>query len=260
MQTLHIWDTEFSADSVEWCPVAPYQAVFVCGTYQLAQTENTEVNSLTDQERREDRAVSDPCNRLGRLHLLAIDSVKGLCLLQTLEMAAILDCKWCHCKLYGKIVLAVANAVGDVLLYEMRTDEAVSEEEPVKNVNENEPYSSCSLSLLCSCTVAQDADSETLALSLDWSTGRCKFEDVQNSPFITVSDSKGNISLLTLSNLMLEKRECWKAHGFEAWITAFDYWNSSVLYTGNVESLSVRFTLSVLFVQQTLKMHAFVLN
>jgi diphthamide biosynthesis protein 7 len=248
IQTLHTWDTEYSADSVEWCPIAPYQSVFVCGTYQLAQTENTEANCSINQERSEESAVCNPCNRLGRLYLFAVDSAKGLCLLQTLEMAAILDCKWCHCKIYGKIVLAVANAVGDVLLYELRTDGAVLEEDPVENVNENEAYSSCSLSLLCSRTVARDADSETLALSLDWSTGRRKFEDVQSSPLITVSDSRGNISLLTLSNLMLEKTECWSAHGFEAWITAFDYWNSSVVYTGNVESLSARFTLLVLFV------------
>jgi diphthamide biosynthesis protein 7 len=240
MQTLHVWDTEYSADSVEWCPVAPYQNVFVCGTYQLAQIENTEANkqdcddSLISQETSEEYTVSNRSNRLGRLYLFAIDSLKGLCLLQTLEMSAVLDCKWCHCKIYGRILLAVANALGNVLLYEMRTDEVVLEEDHV-----NEPYSSCSLSLLYSCTVAQDANSETLALSLDWSTGRCKFEDVQESPLITVSDSKGNISLLTMSDLMLEKRECWKAHGFEAWITAFDYWNSSVVYTGNMEIPSV---------------------
>lgn len=245
MQTLHVWDTEYSADSVEWCPVAPYQNIFVCGTYQLVQTENTEVNKqdcdepLIKQERSEESTVSNPCNRLGRLYLFAIDSLKGLCLLQTLEMSAVLDCKWCHCKIYGKILLAIANAVGDVLLYEMQTNEAVLEEHNIKNVKESEPYLTCSLSLLCSCAVAQDVNSETLALSLDWSTGRAKFEDVQNNPLISVSDSKGNISLLMLNGLMLEKRECWKAHGFEAWITAFDYWNSSVVYTGNTKNLTI---------------------
>lgn len=33
--TLHVWDTEYSADSVEWCPIAEYQHVLLCGTYQL---------------------------------------------------------------------------------------------------------------------------------------------------------------------------------------------------------------------------------
>lgn len=33
--TLFKFDTEFSADSVEWCPHEPNLNVFVCGTYQL---------------------------------------------------------------------------------------------------------------------------------------------------------------------------------------------------------------------------------
>ena len=32
------YDTEYSADSVEWCPNVPYRDVFVCGTYQLVKT------------------------------------------------------------------------------------------------------------------------------------------------------------------------------------------------------------------------------
>jgi diphthamide biosynthesis protein 7 len=127
MQTLHIWDTEYSADSVEWCPVSPYQNIFVCGTYQLVTTENTEVekresnDTVKNLEMGEGSAICDRYKRNGRLYLFAIDSSKGLCLLQTLEMPAVLDCKWCHCKIYGKILLAVANAMVEVLLYEMNT-------------------------------------------------------------------------------------------------------------------------------------------
>jgi diphthamide biosynthesis protein 7 len=241
MQTLHIWDTVYSADSVEWCPVAPYQNVFVCGTYQLAQNQNTEVKmqdcdcSLTNQEKNEENAVSHSCSRLGRLYLFSIDSSRGLCLLQTLEMPAILDCKWCHCEIHGKIVLAIANSVGDVLLYELHASESGSDEDNIKDIVRSESWLSFSLSLLCSCNIAQDFNNETLALSLDWSTGRSKFEDKEKNALIIVSDSKGYISLLRLSGLALEKIECWKAHGFEAWITAFDYWNSSVVYTGKTD-------------------------
>jgi diphthamide biosynthesis protein 7 len=241
MQTLHIWDTEYSADSVEWCPISPFQNIFVCGTYQLATTESTEVenrkydDTSKNLEISEGSAVCNTYKRSGRLYLFAMDSLKGLYLLQTLEMPAILDCKWCHCKIDGKILLAVANAVGEVLLYEMRTTGEPKSEEDKMNIKGIEPWLSCTLSLLCNSVIAQDVDSETLALSLDWSTGRCKFEHEQNSPLISVSDSKGYISLLTLSDLMFEKRECWKAHDFEAWITAFDYWNDSVVYTGKRE-------------------------
>lgn len=36
---LDSYDTEFSADSVEWCPHEPNQGFFVCGTYQLKENE-----------------------------------------------------------------------------------------------------------------------------------------------------------------------------------------------------------------------------
>lgn len=36
IKTLYVFDTEYSADSVEWCPHAPLQNFFVCGNYQLA--------------------------------------------------------------------------------------------------------------------------------------------------------------------------------------------------------------------------------
>jgi len=245
MQTLHIWDTEYSADSVEWCPISPYQNIFVCGTYQLATTENTEEEkresegSIKNLEISEGSAICNRYKRKGRLYLFGIESLKGLCLLQTLEMPAVLDCKWCHCKIYGKVLLAVANALGEVLLYEMHATGESKLEEDKMNIQGIEPWLSCTLSLLCGSVITQEADSETLALSLDWSTGRCDFQHVQNSPFISVSDSNGCISVFALTDLRLEKRECWKAHDFEAWITAFDYWNCSVVFTGKIESPSV---------------------
>lgn len=55
IRTLAKWDTEFSADSVEWCPIAPYQHIFVCGTYQLMEGSDQLTSS-----------------RLGRLHLLSL--------------------------------------------------------------------------------------------------------------------------------------------------------------------------------------------
>lgn len=32
------FDTEYSADSVEWCPDEAHTDVFVCGTYQLVKS------------------------------------------------------------------------------------------------------------------------------------------------------------------------------------------------------------------------------
>lgn len=35
-RTLHVFDTELNADSVEWCPELARNNILVCGTYQLA--------------------------------------------------------------------------------------------------------------------------------------------------------------------------------------------------------------------------------
>jgi len=32
---LHVYDTVYTADSVEWCPSEGYHNVLLCGTYQL---------------------------------------------------------------------------------------------------------------------------------------------------------------------------------------------------------------------------------
>lgn len=34
-RNLQVFDTELSADTVEWCPVATSNNILVCGTYQL---------------------------------------------------------------------------------------------------------------------------------------------------------------------------------------------------------------------------------
>ena len=56
-----------------------------------------------------------------------------------------------------------------------------------------------------------------------------------NSPKIVVSDSKGCISIAQVENNSVFVSEQWKAHDFEAWIAAFDYWNASIVYTGSFE-------------------------
>jgi len=34
-KSLHFFDTEYLADSVEWCPVVGFQDLLLCATYQL---------------------------------------------------------------------------------------------------------------------------------------------------------------------------------------------------------------------------------
>ncbi|EDO48279.1 predicted protein, partial [Nematostella vectensis] len=54
-----------------------------------------------------------------------------------------------------------------------------------------------------------------------------------------VSDSKGELTLLQCSKGSWETRQIsqWAAHGYEAWIAAFDRWSHNVVYSGGDDCL-----------------------
>lgn len=61
------------------------------------------------------------------------------------------------------------------------------------------------------------------------------FPGASLSESIVVSRSDGYLSLLTPGDDgKLEATEEWKAHDFEPWIAAFNYWDSNVIYSGGV--------------------------
>ena len=73
-------------------------------------------------------------------------------------------------------------------------------------------------------------DCDILALSLDWNSRKSSPQDGLE---IVVSSSKGALSIFKVSDEHLEKtwhRE--NCHEYEAWIAAFDAWNSNVIYSG----------------------------
>nr|CAD7462564.1 unnamed protein product [Timema tahoe] len=247
IKTLHVWNTKYSADSVEWCPVVPHRRVFVCGTYQVdsgadthseAAISSTVDDQLATVEQDEDiqrdlttdsdenpPELQSPMSykRRGRLFMFALGCSAELCLLQQIEMPAILDLKWCHIEIHDKILLAVANAKGEVLIYELLCTKK-------SDISVDMDYK---LSLLTALSIAEDSECETLALSFDWSTGRNSIFNIsEENPLLTVSDSRGGITLLRLTGSTLERVDSWRAHNFEAWITAFDYWNTSIVYSG----------------------------
>ena len=211
--TLDSFDTEYSADSVEWCPANAFQDIFVCGTYQLTKKD----------EQTSDRSTSS--KRLGRIYAFRVADDGHLMLLQKLEVPAVLDMKWAHVAYRDKILLGVVNSLGCLQIYQLKSNDQKE-----------------SLELLIEKRIT-DGD-ETLALSLDWCTGRWTRENESN-PKIVVSDSKGFVSLLEINESELSKVDSWPAHEFEAWIAAFDCWDTNVIYTGGDDCKFYRFDTRV---------------
>ncbi|XP_033335696.2 diphthine methyltransferase [Megalopta genalis] len=209
--TLDSFDTEFSADSIEWCPSNFHKNVFVCGTYQLIQNEEP----VVDVEK---------STRIGRIYMFKVDHNGRLTLLQDLDVTAVLDMKWAHvCQ--NRILLGVVNSLGYLQIYQM------------KNNKESE-Y----LELLTGKKVA--GDKEILALSLDWCSGRWTHDNESNLS-IVVSDSKGSITLFDINEDELIYINSWYAHKFEAWITAFDYWDTNVIYSGGDDCKFKKFDIRI---------------
>lgn len=120
-KTVLTFDTDYPADSVEWCPVEPFWDYFACGTYLLL-----------DDATQEEKLVQE---RIGTLLLMRVVH-KKLELVQKLETSGILDLKWSPKVVEEKIVIGAVTAKGEVNIYEfhenmlkfvtgvnMRTDE-----------------------------------------------------------------------------------------------------------------------------------------
>nr|XP_035920869.1 diphthine methyltransferase isoform X1 [Halichoerus grypus] len=164
--------------------------------------------------------VDEPQVRLGRLYLYSFYEDSPACPLleiQRRDTSAILDMKWCHIPVAGRALLAVADAGGSIELLCLVGSE---------NAYTLQPVSSCALEKQC------------LALSLDWSTG--KTERASDQPLkIISSDSKGQLHLLEVNGAgpALQEVVTWHAHHFEAWIAAFNYWQTEIVYSGGDDAL-----------------------
>ena len=95
------------------------------------------------------------------------------------------------------------------------------------------------LELSSSCSISdsnshRDSNCDILALSLDWNSRK---NYPQSGLEIVVSSSNGAISIFKITENQIEKtwhRE--NCHEYEAWISAFDAWNSNVVYSGGDDS------------------------
>ncbi|KAJ3130442.1 Diphthine methyltransferase [Nowakowskiella sp. JEL0407] len=210
----HTWakfDTEFTSDAVEFCPISGFTHVAAVGTYQLIKTENESKNSQPGESSEEDEVKSKPARRIGRLYMMQVDfeNKKLDDSIKSVDGAAILDLKWNHDRNDDNPILGSANADGTIVFYRLDRDEK----------------DDISVETIHSCDKNKE---NVLCLSIDWSN-RCN----SNIPCIAVSQSDGTILILKArdGDLWQIDRE-WKAHDLEAWISSFNYHETNILYTG----------------------------
>ncbi|KAM7093547.1 diphthine methyltransferase isoform 1-T1 [Molossus nigricans] len=124
----------------------------------------------------------------------------------------------CHIPVADRALLGVADAGGFIELFQLAgSKESTFTLEPCARVA---------------------LDKQCLALSLDWSTGRAGRASDQSLNIIS-SDSKGQLHLLKVDGAGpgLQCVATWQAHHFEAWIAAFNYWQTEVVYSGGDDGL-----------------------
>ncbi|ORX93843.1 WD40 repeat-like protein [Basidiobolus meristosporus CBS 931.73] len=199
-------DTEYSADSIEGCPIPGYSDFLVCGTYQLKKPEIDEQDTEVAEGDEEEEKSDKPMKRVGRLLSYLIQDGESPELIEKcrIETAAILDLKWCHHAINDLPVLGQVDSIGNLSLYTLNKEGG--------------------LSLLDEYSTN---DEGVLSLSLDWSN-----RVSGSAPQIVVSQSDGQIILFDHGERGLTVVDQWKGHDLEAWIAGFDYWNTNTIFTG----------------------------
>lgn len=125
---------------------------------------------------------------------------------QILETSAILDQKWCHNTIGNQSILGTVDADNELKIYKLNSEK----------------------SELNQITNFKNTEDNVMMLSLDFSTGKYTSE----TPSIVVSDTNGKIHIFKLNQNELVLETSLNGHEFEAWICAFYYWNTSVIFSG----------------------------
>jgi len=195
---------EYSCDSIESCPYPGLQDLFICGSYYLDAAANQKYGNIH---------LFQIHHFPSEEHIREEQEILGFKSKQIIETGALLDAKWSYVSVEGKNELAVACTNGDLDIYSLNI--SYSTEEGKKSFK---------LKKTRSLTI----DSHSICLSLDWNNRVFQSE----SPKIIVSHSNGHISLNDVSESGLSTLESWKGHEYEAWIAAFDHFDTNTVFSG----------------------------
>ena len=147
-------------------------------------------------------------NRSGNVELYGLLTNGSLALYNRYdEGAGVLDLKWLYTNSTGNIFCAV-NSIGQLSTYSLTANETSY------NINKIQCAQICDRS-----------DGSELCLSVDWIN--CK------EMSIILSDSLGRLAFMACCDTgELVCSSQWKAHEYEAWVTASDHWNAHMVYSG----------------------------
>ncbi|TFK89957.1 WD-40 repeat-containing protein [Polyporus arcularius HHB13444] len=192
------YDTDWPADSTEFCPHPSARDIFVCGTYKLEQSEEGEVKAEAPAQGDEDgqgsasASAREPQKRRGKCLLFRAQDEENLC----------------HRDASVSPLLAIADSEGHITLHEL--DSKTPRLRQIQSI---------------SCATA-----DILCLSLDWSNRRTPTTDLGD---MIVSLSNGSLSLLRpQEGAGLAVSDTWHAHDYEPWIAAWNYWDPNVVFSG----------------------------
>ncbi|KAJ2508515.1 hypothetical protein IWW47_000577 [Coemansia sp. RSA 2052] len=211
--SLASFDPIYCADSLEFCPFDAKQRLLI-GTYQLLTTGGAAREYSEDNNH---EPSSADAQRVGRIYVCDVvaganGSELAIVEQQRIETSAVFDIKWSYNRVQGRELVGVASADGEVHIY---TAEGSSPDS----------Y----LTPLCVSAPNEAVESPTsMCCSLDWSNRLAE----SSSPEIVASQSDGTVRLLRLSDSRMETVHAWHAHDAEAWISSFDYWSTSTVYSG----------------------------
>ncbi|KAI8377287.1 hypothetical protein BD560DRAFT_367036 [Blakeslea trispora] len=158
---------------------------------------------LTDEQQEKVRV------RKGKTYLF--DVTKGLDPIQVIDTPAVLDMKWSHTLINDRQALGIVDSIGGFHLYGFDKDgPQLTQMDHLQATD----------------------DTSILCLSLDWAS-RVNKSDKR----IVTSHSNGDINILAPTESGYEIQDQWHAHDLETWITAFDYWNTNIVYSGADDGL-----------------------
>ncbi|KAL3702222.1 hypothetical protein R1sor_020244 [Riccia sorocarpa] len=199
-----------NADAAEFCPCDPYLNIVAAASYTLQE--------------------GDQPVRLGELYLFSVhklsnvsNSSTNLTLKQVYhrETSGVFDLKWRPwTDRASNPCLAQASADGTLRLHTLEESE-----------NAAMSSSSSSSSGLNLREISSTQISSSMCLYVDWipSSG-------SESPQVAVSHSDGSLSVIDVGQAEPECISSWDAHGFEAWVVAYDNWKPQILFSGGDDS------------------------